>query len=624
MSFFSFLSFLSFFLSNLYQFRPLADLLHSPGAAIDSFSHGSYGPYSCPSENGFDENLYPLPDGVQEMLNKKSVPRDVLGNCIGAAESMNQHYHTVESNQTGEVTNDMIKSFCLDHDFVSIAPSGYSIKRAGNYGHGAPLLERVSPLLASDKFDQAKNYTSSTLSMYQLNANCSELTKRRFDSYCCQHRQQLGALSGSRPGPGFPFQCPANDSVHNVLSSTRNLYKKDASGYFHRWIFLLSFFTGKDNQLLRKSAMDLSRKESTQRVNVENVSAMRPHSVEMGVWWPAGADQMSLELDRATKVAQLGTNQYLHGSKVFQDELSRIAKCEHRVQPPLPTPSQVLNISRYCFTQIKRDFWPDISRETHDRLKIYDARFVWKMDSSISIGSQNGLPPMETLSNFLADHFDIFDIVGVANEERERNRYLIEKLSAKCQFECYNALHTPVDDFLQSERFRVQDERKNAEFAEMNEPTKPFFRASDEANCLTTIEYDLKPTNATMREFRRQGAANRCNTAYRGEIDRGGFWPTLWSSQFGDNCTEESKVSMNLCQSNVPQDYSIYPNKIINYCRRDFATTTAPTTLKSKSVKNHSPSRLIFFLFLRVCISFLVADTRLYTLPCRSVRPKYF
>ena len=75
----------------------------------------------------------------------------------------------------------------------------------------------------------------------------------------------------------------------------------------------MSFFTGKDNQLLRKSAMDLSRKESTQRVNVENVSAMRPHSVEMGVWWPAGADQMSLELDRATKVAQLGTNQYLHG-----------------------------------------------------------------------------------------------------------------------------------------------------------------------------------------------------------------------------------------------------------------------------------------------------------------------
>ena len=563
-------------------------LYHSPGAAVDSFSHGAYGPYSCPSENGFDESLYPLPDGMKEMLDKKLVPRDILGNCISAAESMNQHYHTAESDQSGEVTNDMIKSFCLDHDFLSMAPAGYSMKRIGNYNHAAPLLERVCPLLSKDKFDQAKNYTSSTLSMYQLNANCSELTKRRFDNYCCQHRQQLGAYQGSRPGPGFPFQCPANDSINNVLSSSRNLYKKDASGFFHRWIFLLSLFTGNDNQILRKTAMDLSRKESSLRVNVENVSVMRPHSIELGVWFPAGADQMSLELDRATKIAQLGTNSYLHESKEFQEELSRIANCKYRVQQPLPTPSQIHTISRYCFLQIKRDFWPDISRETHDRLKIYDHRYKWKMDASITIGDQHGLPPMEKLSSFLADNFNVLDIVGPSNEEKERNCSLIEKLSAKCQFECYNALHTPVDNFEQSEQFRLQEDRQNLEFAEMNEPTKPFFRASDEVNSLTSIEYNLKPTNATMREYRRQAAANRCTTAYRGEIDRGPFWPTLWSSQFGDNCAEESRVSMNLCQSNVPQDYSIYPNRIINYCRRDFATTATPTTSKSKSVIFHS------------------------------------
>ena len=518
------------------------------------------------------------------MLKKKSVPRDVLGNCLSAAESLNQHYHTVQSDQTGEVTDDMIRAFCLDHDFVSMIPQGYICKRIGNYNHAAPLLEKVNPLLASDKFDQAKNYTASALSIYQLNANCSELTKRRYDNYCCQHRQQQAALSGSRPGPGFPFQCPSNANVHNILSSSRNLYKKDSSGYYHRWIFVVTFFTGKDNQVLRKTAMDLSRKESTLRVNVENVSVMRPHSLEMGVFFPRGSDQMSLELDRATKIAQLGTNQYLHKSKTFQDELSRIAKCEHRVSPPLPTPSQLHNIARYCYVQIKREFWPDISKENHDRLKIYDARYVWKSDQNITTGSRRGLPPMEEVSNFLADNFNIFDIIGPPNNDKDRNRNLIERLSSKCQYECYNAQHVPVDNYEQAEQFRLQDERKNPEFEEMNRPTKACFRASDEMNCMTEIEFDLRPTADTMREYRKQPTANRCSTAYRGELERGSFWPMLWSSQFDGNCAEESRVSMNLCQSNVPQDYSIFPNKIINYSRDDFAMTATPATMKSKSV----------------------------------------
>ena len=518
------------------------------------------------------------------MLLKKSVPRDILGNCIGMAESMNQHYHTVESDQSGQVTEDMIKAFSLDHDFLSLAPQGYTRKKIGTYNHGAPLLERVCPLLAMDKFDQAKNYTSSALSVYQLNANCSELTKRRYDNYCCQHRQQQAALSGAASGPGFPFQCPSNADVHNVLSSSRNLYKKDAAGYYHRWIFLVTLYTGKDNQILRKSAMDLSRNESSLRVNVENVSVMRPLSLELGVWWPGGGDQMSLELDRSTKIAQLGTNQYLHSSKRFQEELNRIAKCEHRVQQSLPTPSQLYNIARYCYVQIKREFWPDISKENHDRLKIYDQRYVWKSHENITINSLHGLPPMEEMVMFVGDNFNVFDIVGSPSDEKARNRSLIDRLNTKCQYECYNALHVPVDDYYQHEQFRIQEfMHQNREFIEMNTPTKPHFRANDEINNMSEIEFCLQPTSSTMREYRRQGAASRCATAYRGELERGNFWPMLWSSQFDDNCAEESRVSMNLCQSTVPQDLSIFPNKIIQYSREDFSTTTRPAAFKSKS-----------------------------------------
>ena len=117
----------------------------------------------------------------------------------------------------------------------------------------------------------------------------------------------------------------------------------------------------------------------------------------------------------------------------------------------------------------------------------------------------------------------------------------------------------------------------------MNTPTKPHFRANDEINNMSEIEFCLQPTSSTMREYRRQGAASRCATAYRGELERGNFWPMLWSSQFDDNCAEESRVSMNLCQSTVPQDLSIFPNKIIQYSREDFSTTTRPAAFKSKS-----------------------------------------
>lgn len=213
---------------------------------------------------------------------------------------------------------------------------------------------------------------------------------------------------------------------------------------------------------------------------------------------------------------------------------------------------------------------------------------------------------MEDISNFLADNFDIFDIIGSPNDQKDRNRSLIDRLSAKCQYECYNAQHVPVDSYEQLIQFQNQEERlKNPEFAELNAPTKAKFRASDGINCLTEVEFDLQATASTMREYRKQATTSRCSTAYRGELERGSFWPMLWSSQFENNCTEESRVSMNLCQSNVPQDYSIFPNRIIDYNRHDFATTAIPATTKSKSVNLSSCKHVFFSLF-------LAADKRLY------------
>ena len=90
----------------------------------------------------------------------------------------------------------------------------------------------------------------------------------------------------------------------------------------------------------------------------------------------------------------------------------------------------------------------------------------------------------------------------------------------------------------------------------------------------------------------------------------------LWSSQFDGNCAEESRVSMNLCQSNVPQDYSIFPNKIINYSRDDFAMTATPATMKSKSVNLFTLQTCVCFFFtlnlfvwVYFCFFFFICNT---------------
>ena len=319
------------------------------------------------------------------------------------------------------------------------------------------------------------------------------MTKRRFNASCCSARQNQADRQGGPGNMAFSLDCPQNANINNFLTSRKNLSEKDSSGYYHKWLLAISFFVGKNNQTLHKSALDISRKEQTLRVNVDNISQQRFTSLEVGTWHPTGADQMSIGLHRSNKTTQLGSNEFLHESKKFQAELDQISKGEHRVAPNLPNPSQSFQMSKYAYVMIKREHWPNVSSSFHSRIKIYDNRFIWKIGQNASIGENDKLPQWHLMNSFLSDEFPMADFIGPPGFSKV-NKTLLERLNAKCIFECRNLLHVPVDSEEQMNSFRTQEfTHSNQEYRELNQEKKPAFRASDQINSLVELEFNLKP-----------------------------------------------------------------------------------------------------------------------------------
>ena len=344
-----------------------------------------------------------------------------------------------------------------------------------------------------------------------------KVTKRRFNNSCCSQKQHESELQGAGTGT-YSLSCPQNLNINNFLSSRKNLEEKDSCGFYHRWIMVISFYVGKNNQLLHKAALDVSRREQTLRVGVDNISQQRFSSLEAGVWYPNGSSQMSIGLDRSSKVAQLAANSFLHESERFQTELDKIGRCEHRIQAQLPNPSQSWALARYAYTSVKRDLWPDTSSLFHSKLKIYDNRFVWKLNSDASVGDAGRLPPWRVLTSYIADEFPVTDITGPPSLSQELNKQMLERWHAKCLFECRNLLHIPIDNQTQQNSFKSQEELGNQEIIQLNAEKKPAFRASDHINSLCELEFNLKPTSQCLSEYRKRTNNLRwSSTAYKGK-----------------------------------------------------------------------------------------------------------
>ena len=124
------------------------------------------------------DEMFPLSDGQREGHIKRCLPGDVSGNLTSVVESLNQQYFKKDIHQqSGQVTDDIIKAIPLEFSFVQMAPSGMFKRSLPNYSATSPALERVCPLLADDYNNKSKRFTSAALNIYQCNASCSEVTE---------------------------------------------------------------------------------------------------------------------------------------------------------------------------------------------------------------------------------------------------------------------------------------------------------------------------------------------------------------------------------------------------------------------------------------------------------------
>ena len=145
---------------------------------ISEYSHGLTGPYSCPYENGYSDQMFPLSDGQRLARIKQCLPPDIEGNLTGVAESLSQQYHkNANHTQSGQISDDLIKTIPLEYSFLPMAPSGFIKRSVPNYAGTSPALERVCPILGDDYNDKSKRFTAAGLNIFQCNAACSEVNE---------------------------------------------------------------------------------------------------------------------------------------------------------------------------------------------------------------------------------------------------------------------------------------------------------------------------------------------------------------------------------------------------------------------------------------------------------------
>ena len=122
--------------------------------------------------------MFPLSDGQRLARIKQCLPPDIEGNLTGVVESLSQQYHeNANHTQSGQISDDIIKTIPLEYSFMPMAPNGFIKRSVPNYAGTSPALERVCPILGDDYNDKSKRFTAAALNIFQCNASCSEVNE---------------------------------------------------------------------------------------------------------------------------------------------------------------------------------------------------------------------------------------------------------------------------------------------------------------------------------------------------------------------------------------------------------------------------------------------------------------
>ena len=415
-------------------------------------------------------------------------------------ESLNQHYFedgTVPSMPKEILTDSAL--FDLEQGFINMAPSGYYKKRLdGDEKEMSPALERVSSL-QNQSADLGQQAEENSLSVYRINSGCSEIPKKRWKSFCCE----VKASQKENNRPGYNSNCPSNQANEKILVSSRNLYKRDAEGYLHKHHFIVSFFTGKANTLIKDTAHKLSRQEGCLKITPEKISALRPGTIETGIMFPTSTDFASLNLERSKKICKLAQNKWIRQSSLYSQELASIAANKYRANRSLPTISQLYAISRYVYVKMNSHEWPNLLAREPQSMKLYDPSFPWR-HTKIFGDDRLLLPPMEALlARISTAGLSPLEFVGTGARETQ-NRKMLQNITSRIELDILNQEFTPIESHTQAEYFqRGEFVHLNPNLTAICRPQTPHCRSPRAPNCLMEIEFALKPKETVRREHRK-------------------------------------------------------------------------------------------------------------------------
>ena len=443
---------------------------------------------------------------LRQSFDKKVIDFAAATRANGCAETIESFYFPDGKLPVAIDKKDMFDEALLDLDqsFLSMAPSGFMKKKGPTptVDNGdVPGLERVAPLSNRKTKDFAYHASAEALSVYRVNSGCSEVGKKRWQNTCCPRKATQKA--DKERGHESP-DCPTNEIPANFLTSARNLFKRDANGHLHRYHFVLSFYTGKYNQLTKETAHKISRQEACLRINPDKIASIQPKSIEMGIFFPTGKDFMSLALNRAHKICKLSQNKFIRQSPVYAQELLLIGSNKHRVNRQIPNTSQLYLLSRFVFVKLTSGEWPDITNQPPITRKMYDTKGPCWYHSSMDNEARCILPPISAIITRIAlAGLQPLDFSG--NGRREiNNRLMLQKINTKILVDIINEDFVAVDTEIQARNFqRGEFVNRNTDLVNLNKPQVAHCRAPQSPNNLVEMEIGLKPSERVAREYRK-------------------------------------------------------------------------------------------------------------------------
>ena len=351
------------------------------------------------------------------------------------------------------------------------------------------------------------------------------------------------------------------------LTGTKNLFRRDANGQYRKtYLFVTPKISNRaETTIFSHSSGSISRKENCCKITKQTIKDLGFHRLEAGVWWPSGSDFAALRLAESRRLSNLSGNSYLNKSDIFQTKIEKIRNKTDRYLRSWPTPSQILEYSKFVFLLIKEgdldhdEFFQPLSRG----MKIFDTNWRWRHrtdNTNEALNARHGiflLPSMTYMLHYNEDNFRWASLVG-DSEESKANRLLRDKIVTRLLDNIENEVPLMYDDEGQLENGieaefdgqvageRMQFGRLSQHFGKLRSVSVPNFlndvEISLEASCETKTKYFAKRSEKQPRQ-----------TSWKGDSSE--FFPYFWSTIFDGNCNDEAVLNVNLASGHrvVPQ-----------------------------------------------------------------------